>query len=101
MAVAVAGSAAATVVRRAARHVGRTSGALFLLTGLYLVWYGVSELRSGASPSDPVTDRVWGWSFDISAWVQSIGGVEVGLGLALIVVVIALVVLLRSRLARE
>ncbi|HYI62020.1 MAG TPA: cytochrome c biogenesis protein CcdA [Acidimicrobiales bacterium] len=96
MAVAVARGSAAALVRRASPHVGRASGLLFVLTGAYLVWYGASELRSGASPSDPVTDRVWGWSFDISAWVQSIGGVEVGLALALVVAAIALVLVLRS-----
>lgn len=95
MTVAVAGSSAARVVRTAAKHVGRVSGALFLLTGLYLAWYGISELTSdGVKPSDPVTDRVWGWSSDISARVQTLGGAEVGLALALVVAVIALVVLL-------
>lgn len=97
MTVAVAGSSAAGLVRKAARHVGRVSGGLFLLTGAYLVWYGLSELASdGVKPSDPVTDRVWGWSSDISARVQSAGGAEVGLALALVVAVIALVVIVRN-----
>lgn len=96
MAVTVARGSASTFVRHASQHVGRVSGALFLLTGIYLIWYGTSELRSGEAPSDAVTDRVWGWSFDISAWVQSIGGVEVGLILALVVATIGLVVILRS-----
>lgn len=102
MAVAVAGASAGSVVRRASQHVGRVSGALFLLTGAYLAWYGISELASdGVKPSDPVTDRVWGWSSDISARVQSAGGAEVGLALALVVAVIALVVILRSGTSRR
>ncbi len=102
MAVTVARGSATTLVRRASQHIGRVSGALFLLTGLYLAWYGLSELASdGVKPSDPVTSRVWGWSSDISARVQSIGGVEVGLVLALVVATIALVVILRGGRSRS
>lgn len=101
MAVVVASGSVGPWVRRASQHVGRFSGALFLLTGAYLIWYGTSELRSGGAPADPVSDRVWGWSFDISAAVQRAGAVEVGLVLALVVASTALVAVVRSGAGRR
>lgn len=96
MSVALAQGSVAQHLHRAAPYVGRISGGLFVLTGLYLVWYGTSELRVDSSPSDPVTERVWGWSFDIRAWVETIGGVELGLALGLVIAVVALVAVLRT-----
>lgn len=84
--------------REATGYVSRIAGALLLVSGVYLVWYGVAEIRlaRGTTPDDPVIDRVTGWSGDISAAVQDAGGVEVGLVLALFVAVVALVLLLRA-----
>lgn len=87
--------------RRASAQVGRIVGGLLVLTGVYLVWYGYHEIRLGdGAQADPVIDRVTGWSADISAAVQSAGGVEVGLVLALFVAIVALVVLLRTSTRR-
>ncbi|MEO3937773.1 hypothetical protein V3N99_13595 [Dermatophilaceae bacterium Soc4.6] len=60
LAVAVA-TARSTLVRRMRRLtavVGRASGLLLLLAGVYVAWYGVYELRvlGGGSTSDPVVD---------------------------------------------
>ena len=95
--VALARGSIAAVARRASAYVGRISGVLLVVTGVYLVWYGVAEIRLDGGPrADPVIDRVTGWSGDISARVQSAGGVEVGLVLALFVSVVALAVVLRA-----
>jgi cytochrome c-type biogenesis protein len=95
--VALARGSLATVARKASAHVSRVSGVLLVLTGLYLVWYGLAELRlETRSPDDPIIDRVTGWSTEISARVQDVGGVELGLVLALFVAVVALVVVVRS-----
>ncbi|HEU5152393.1 MAG TPA: cytochrome c biogenesis protein CcdA [Iamia sp.] len=96
--VALARGSLTSVARRASAHVSRISGALLVLTGLYLVWYGLAELRleSAGAPDDPVIDRVTGWSTEISARVQEVGGVELGLVLALFVAVVALVLVVRS-----
>lgn len=96
--VALARGSLASVARKASAHVSRISGALLVLTGLYLVWYGLAEIRLSrdGAPDDPVIDRVTGWSTEISARVQDVGGVELGLVMALFVAVVALVVLLRS-----
>lgn len=95
--VALARGSLAAVARSASAHVSRVSGALLVLAGVYLVWYGLAEIRLDTrTPDDPVIDRVTGWSSDISARVQDIGGVELGLVLALFVAAVALVVVLRS-----
>ncbi|HEV7720635.1 MAG TPA: cytochrome c biogenesis protein CcdA [Iamia sp.] len=95
--VALARGSLASVARRVSAHVSRVSGALLLFTGLYLVWYGLAELRlDSRAPDDPIIDRVTGWSTEISARVQDIGGVELGLVLALFVAIVALVVVVRS-----
>jgi cytochrome c biogenesis protein CcdA len=95
--VALARGSLAAVARSASAHVSRVSGALLVLAGVYLVWYGLAEIRLDTrTPDDPVIDRVTGWSSDISARVQDIGGVELGLVLALFVAAVALVVVVRS-----
>ncbi len=89
--------------REATGYVSRIAGALLLVSGVYLVWYGIAEIRlasNGTTPDDPIIDRVTGWSGDISAAVQDAGGVEVGLVLALFVAVVALVLLVRSSAKR-
>jgi cytochrome c-type biogenesis protein len=95
--VALARGSLAAVARSASAHVSRVSGALLVVAGVYLVWYGLAEIRLDTrTPDDPVIDRVTGWSSDISARVQDIGGVELGLVLALFVAAVALVVVLRA-----
>jgi cytochrome c-type biogenesis protein len=96
--VALARGSLTAVARSASAHVSRISGLLLIATGTYLVWYGLAEIRlSSRGPSDdPVIDRVTGWSSEISARVQDVGGVELGLALALFVAVVALVLVLRS-----
>lgn len=96
--VALARGSMAAAARRASAHVSRVSGALLVVTGLYLVWYGLAEIRMGRAgiPDDPVIDRVTGWSADLSARVQDVGAVELGLVLALFVAVVALVVVVRG-----
>jgi cytochrome c-type biogenesis protein len=95
--VALARGSLTAFVRRASAHVSRISGVLLVLTGIYLVWYGLAEIRLDTrTPDDPVIDRVTGWSTEITARVQDVGGVELGLVLALFVAVVALVVVVRS-----
>lgn len=95
--VALARGSFTAAVRRVSAHAGRLGGVLLVATGLYLVWYGIHEIRLDQGPqADPVIDRVTGWSADISSAVQDVGGVEVGLVLALFVAVVALVIVLRT-----
>ena len=96
--VALAKGSFARGARWVSAYAGRLAGALLTVTGVYLTWYGISELRLSRSgpEADPVIDRVTGWSADISTAVQDVGGVEVGLVLALFVAIVALVVVVRS-----
>lgn len=96
--VALAKGSFAAGARKVSAHAGKLAGALLTITGVYLTWYGVSELRMSRSGpgADPVIDRVTGWSADISSAVQDVGGIEVGLVLALFVAVVALIVVVRS-----
>ncbi len=94
---ALARGSLAALARRAVAGVGRAAGVILVLSGLYLVWYGYTEIRlqNGDLVGDPIVRRVTGWSSDISVWVHGIGGAELGLALALFVAVVALIVLLR------
>lgn len=95
---ALARGSLAAGARRAIAGVGRLAGGLLVASGGYLVWYGITEIRlqRGNLGDDPVIDRVTGWSTDITVLVHEVGGIELGLGLALFVAAVALVVVIRS-----
>lgn len=67
LAVALFGRAGAGIARRILPYAGRIAGALVLLTGLYVTYYGCYEIRlffANASPADPVVEAagaVQGW----------------------------------------
>jgi len=67
LAVALAGSSATSAFRRILPYVSRIAGAIVLLTGLYVTYYGYYEIRlyfAGTDPSDPIVEaagKVQGW----------------------------------------
>ena len=67
LAVALVGSSASRAIRGILPHIGRIAGALVLLTGLYVTYYGYYEIRlffTNASPNDPIVEAagaVQGW----------------------------------------
>jgi cytochrome c biogenesis protein CcdA len=75
-AVALAGASAAGAIRRILPHVGRIAGAIVLLTGLYVTYYGYYEIRlffTNAGPNDPIIEAagaVQGW---LARGVDSLG----------------------------
>nr|WP_063779191.1 cytochrome c biogenesis CcdA family protein [Kibdelosporangium sp. MJ126-NF4]CEL13302.1 Mercury resistance probable Hg transport protein [Kibdelosporangium sp. MJ126-NF4]CTQ98993.1 Mercury resistance probable Hg transport protein [Kibdelosporangium sp. MJ126-NF4] len=86
--IALAGSAVTTVVRRIQPYVGRIGGAMLILAGLYIGYYGVYELRlfhGGGSAEDPIVAAAGALQTELSAWVDRIGPVP------LVAVVVALV----------
>ncbi len=88
-----------TGLRRALPYVQRTSGALMVLMGSYLVWYGIYEirlLRSGTSPGRGPVGVVTRWSSDLSERFRGADAVQAALGLALVLAVVVLVALLRA-----
>ncbi|MDN4517447.1 cytochrome c biogenesis CcdA family protein [Mycolicibacterium austroafricanum] len=74
--VALAGSAAATGLRRVLPYVGRIAGALVFLTGLYVTYYGYYEIRLfffGASAQDPVIEAAGAVQNWLAAQVGALG----------------------------
>lgn len=68
LAVALAGSMAADVLRRVLPYVSRVAGALVLMTGLYVAYYGYYEIRLFFFDSSP-DDAVIGAAARVQAWL--------------------------------
>ena len=78
VAVAVASSTLVDRMRRVLPYVNRISGAVMVIVGLYVAWYGWFELRlfgSGGSVDDPVIagarrvqGALAGWVYSHGAW---------------------------------
>ncbi len=100
--VAIAGARRSLVhrLRRLLPFVSRLAGALVLVAGVYVGWYGIQELRalraSSAVSSGRAVSTVTGWSGSISNWVDRVGAVRLGLVCALVVAVALLIGLLRT-----
>jgi cytochrome c biogenesis protein CcdA len=89
VALAVGHRSAIRHVRRILPWVQRVSGALLVLAGGYVAYYGWYE-ATRFGENDSIVNRVTGWSADVSSWVQRTGGTRVGLFLALVVAAAAL-----------
>ena len=76
VAVAVASSALVDRMRRVLPYVNRISGAVMLVVGLYVAWYGWFELRlfgSGETVDDPVIAAARRVQGALAGWVYSHG----------------------------
>jgi cytochrome c biogenesis protein CcdA len=76
VAVAVAGSALVDRMRRILPYVNRIGGAVLVLVGLYVAYYGYYEVRlfnAGGSPADPVIAAAGRLQGAISGWVHRHG----------------------------
>jgi len=96
LAVALARRSLVSGMRRALPYVARASGALLVVAGAYVAYYGWYEIavsRDVDAPAGPVA-FVTGLSGDVSTWVQGTGTVRIGL-LAGAVVGVALIVAFR------
>lgn len=105
LAVAVAlGSDA--VVRRARRllpYVNRVSGALLIVAGAYVAYYGAYELRvnAGGDPADPVIDAALAFQGTVSGWVAEAGPRWIAPAVAVVVGAGLLASALRRRRVRR
>jgi cytochrome c-type biogenesis protein len=98
--LAATASAQVARVRRATPVITRVSGALMVLAGAYVTWYGVYELRvlNGAATSDPVVQAALGLQGWVVRTVSDAGAAGVALvGLAVLVTVLVAVVTVRRR----
>jgi cytochrome c biogenesis protein CcdA len=103
LAVALARHSLVNAMRRAVRYVNRVSGALLIVAGLYVGYYGIYEIRlqHGSDSGGGVVDQVTGISGDISAWVQRQGAGRIGGALAALLAVTVAWALLRRRPAER
>ncbi|KWX67769.1 cytochrome c biogenesis CcdA family protein [Mycobacterium sp. NAZ190054] len=72
---AVAGSALADRMRRILPYVNRIGGAVLVLVGLYVAYYGYYELRlfAGGDPADPVIAAAGRIQGALAGWVHAHG----------------------------
>ena len=76
VAVALAGSAVVGHVRRILPYVNRISGALLVLVGLYVGYYGLYEVRlfgANGNPVDPVISAAGRLQGTLAGWVHRMG----------------------------
>lgn len=76
IAMALMGSAASSALRRVLPYVGRIAGVIVLLTGLYVSYYGLYEIRlyfADADPDDPVVGAAGAVQSWLAARVDALG----------------------------
>jgi cytochrome c-type biogenesis protein len=98
--VALASSAVLTGVRRVLRYVHRIGGAILVLAGLYIGYYGVYELRlfhGNGSAEDPIADGAGRLQGLLAEGVDHIGPVPLVTGLVILVVAGSLLARRRAR----
>ncbi len=97
LAIALARQSLVRRLRGVLPYVGRISGALLVLAGLYVTYYGWYELRvySGDTSGGGVAQ----WMFDLSGrmsdWIDSVGPTRIGLLLATAIALTVFIVLAR------
>lgn len=72
LAVALAGASAAAALRRVLPHINRIVGAVVLLTGLYVAYYGYYEARMFFTDSTPDDDPVIGAAAAVQGWLAGL-----------------------------
>ncbi|MEO8328806.1 MAG: cytochrome c biogenesis protein CcdA [Candidatus Nanopelagicales bacterium] len=84
---ALMGQTAAVTLRRLVPYLTRLSGALLIIGGAYVGWYGWYELRvfAGAAPDDPVIAAASEVQRRLALWVDEIGPLVFTAGLVVVV----------------
>lgn len=83
IALAFAQQSIVHTVRRVLPYVNRIAGALLVLAGAYVAWYGWIEIRD--DPNDATVSRVTEWSSNVARWLQDNRDVIVVLAVAALV----------------
>jgi cytochrome c biogenesis protein CcdA len=89
IAVAVASSALIERMRRILPYVNRISGALLLVVGVYVAYYGLYEIRlfsANGNPADPVIVAAGRMQGTLAGWMHQAGGWPWAVSLAVLVI---------------
>lgn len=100
VAVALAGTALLDRMRNLMPYVSRISGAVLVLVGLYVGYYGLYEVRlfsADGNPTDPIVGAAGRVQRILAGWVYRTGGWPWAVALALMVAVTVVVVVTRRR----
>ncbi len=99
LALALARQSLLRGLRASLPYIQRVSGVIMVITGSYLAWYGIYEIRvqGGSLGSSGPVDAVFGWSGNLQNWLSDAGAIRIGLVLGLLASVAALVALLRTK----
>ncbi|GAA4972229.1 cytochrome c biogenesis protein CcdA [Nonomuraea thailandensis] len=97
--VALARSAVVARARVMLPYVSRISGGLLVPAGLYVAYYGWYELRvyAGAATDDPIVGAATAVQAVVAGWLESLGPGLVALAFAVLVVIVLVARLARSR----
>ncbi|MGY4709430.1 cytochrome c biogenesis CcdA family protein [Mycolicibacterium sp. CBM1] len=101
--VALASTALVDRMRALLPYVNRISGAVLLVVGLYVGYYGLYEVRlfsAGGDPADPIISAAGRVQRVLAGWVYTTGGWSWALALAVLVGLAAVLVRMR-RSSRE
>lgn len=100
---ALASSALLDRIRRILPYVNRISGALLIVVGAYVAYYGVYEIRlfhASGDPADPVVGAAGRLQGALAGWVHDHGGWP-WLALLLVVLTLAVAIAVSRRAARS
>ncbi len=103
LAVAAARTSMVGAMRRAGAVISRGSGALLVLAGAYVAWYGWFEIRvlAGDITSDPLISAAVDVQAAISRWVAGVGSAGLLVAAAGLAALLAATVLLRRIRSRR
>ena len=78
-------------LRRAAALVSRAGGALMVLAGAYVAWYGWYEIRAfpGGTGDDPIVDTAATIQSAVAGWLDRLGPTAVAVAVAVLLAVTA------------
>ncbi|CAB4836798.1 MAG: cytochrome c biogenesis protein CcdA [Actinobacteria bacterium] len=91
-------------LRLAMPYVNRVAAALLLLSGAYVTYYGIYEIRANRSDTvvnDPVVEYFTELQGRASTWVQNVGAVRLGLMLTLATVAVIAALVATRRGGRD
>jgi cytochrome c-type biogenesis protein len=86
-------------LRRGLPYIQKVSGVLMVITGAYVTWYAIYEIRvqGGSFGTSGPVDVVFSWSADLQNWLSEVGTIRIGLLLGLLMASAATVALLRTK----